>query len=536
MDFVFGKLINDDLKLANHRADRRGIQHGHVISPLDPSPGDPVTIHVQTDAELEIDHVTLYYTIDGTEPSGSRGVANAGTAVPFRVTRTEWDTLVWGYIRHWEAVIPPQRDGTIVSYSISGWGEDGEVYADWPDPKETVEYATQVFFNGAAPNPDLRPGDPGVERVFAYQVDTLTPPEWARNAVIYHIFLDRFYPGNGRDWLQTEDLNGFCGGTLWGVLDKMDYIHDLGVTCIWLSPTWVSPTAHGYDVADYEHVEPRLGGDEALHAVVKAAHERGIRVLLDMACNHLSNQHPYFQEALSDPESGCRSWFIFDDSTPGYKAFFGVESMPEVNIANPGARSWMIGVAQYYLRDFDIDGFRLDYANGPGPAFWTHFRAGCKAVKPDCWLFGEVIDSSDKLLRYVGRLDGCLNFPTNDALRRTFGWHSWTPERYRTFIANHRDYFPVEFTMPTFLDNHDMDRFSFIAQNDSAALKAAARAQFALPDPVVIYYGTEVGLRQKHSTRDFGLHLSREPMPWGDAQDQDLLTFYRALIRERTQK
>ena len=119
--------------------------------------------------------------------------------------------------------------------------------------------------------------------------------------MIYHVFVDRFYPGGGVDWLQTDDLNGFCGGTLWGIAEKLDYIADLGVTCLWLSPIFPSPTHHGYDATDLYHIEPRLGGDEALRALVAEAHERDIRVLLDFVCNHVSNEHPIFEEARASP-------------------------------------------------------------------------------------------------------------------------------------------------------------------------------------------------------------------------------------------
>jgi len=534
MDFVFGKLVNDDLKVTHHRADLRGIQHGYVIDPPIPKPDQPVTLKATTDSTVQVTQMALVYTTDGSPPVGSRGGASNGQVIRFERTHISWDTLMWGYIAHWQAVIPAQPENTVVHYVISGWTDDGaEVYGDWPDVKETVEYATQVFFNGLPARPDHKPGDPSVGTVFAYSVDTLTPPAWARHALIYHLMVDRFYHGDGDSWLQTDNLTGFCGGTLWGVRDKLEYLVQLGIDCLWLSPTWVSPTSHGYDVSDYDRVEPRLGGDEALRAVVEGAHDRGMRVILDMACNHISNEHPYFQEALHDPHSPYRDWFYFDDSAIGYRCFFGTSTMPDLNLKHPAARNWMIGVATHWLQEFDIDGYRLDYANGPGPQFWTAFRLACKRVKPDCLLFGEVIDSPDKLLRYAGRLDGCLNFQVNDALRRRFGWKSWTPQQLDLFIEEHYRYFPDDFVMPTFLDNHDMDRFAFISQNDEVALRQAAEVQMRLPDPAIVYYGTEVGLRQMVSTRGHTLDINRVPMVWGDAQDAELLNFYKGLIRAR---
>jgi cyclomaltodextrinase / maltogenic alpha-amylase / neopullulanase len=400
--------------------------------------------------------------------------------------------------------------------------------------RDRVETAARQYF---APEgvtvPDAVPGDPAQPTEFAFHVDTLTAPDWARRAVIYHIFVDRFYPGDGRDWTGETDLDGFFGGTLWGVRDKLDYIRDLGVDCIWLSPIFASPTAHGYDTTDYRAVEPRLGGEAALRAVVEGAHERGLRVLLDMACNHLSDRHPIFVQALADPSSPYRDWFFFGQAPLGYRGYFDVATMPEVNLNHPPAREWMIENGLYWLREFAIDGYRLDYASGPGPGFWADFGAAIKRQNPEALLFGEIVDAPDRLLRYEGALDGCLDFAVCDSLRRTYGWRTWTPAQQAAFLDAHNRFFPPETIRPTFLDNHDMDRFLYIAGGDKDALRAAARAQMAIAAPAIVYYGTEVGLSQAVSTREIGLKACREPMPWGEAQDADLLAFYRDLIRAR---
>ena len=336
------------------------------------------------------------------------------------------------------------------------------------------------------------------------------------------------------EWLPTSDMNDFCCGTLWGVRDKLDYLADLGINCLWLSPTWKSPSTHGYDVADYGRTDPRLGGDEALHAVVKGAHQRGIRVLLDLVCSHISNEHPIFLDALHSEASAFREWFTFGEKYPhGYRGFFNVKTMPELNLELPAAREWMIGVAEKTLRDFDVDGFRLDYAHGAGPNFWTHFRPRVKAIKSDCLLLGEIIDAPSRLQMYRGRLDGRLDFSLNEALRKIYAWGDWDEHRFAAFIESHSRYFGDGFAMPSFLDNHDMDRFSFVVENDSESLKRAAAAQMRLPNPPIILYGTEVGVRPQLGTRDHTLDVSRVPMVWDEEQDHDLLAFYKARIAER---
>jgi cyclomaltodextrinase len=533
-DHIFGTLATDDLKLVHHRAARRGLQHNHDITPRDPQPDQPVTIMVRVGTGLDVEQIACYYTLDNSEPVGRCGTAHNGQTVMLEPVEVVWDTLAWSYLKTWQAVLPPQPDGTIVKYRIGAWTDDRpEVFADWPDAQLTAERAAAAFFRDEL-LPETPPGDPGSGHTFTYHVDRLDAPTWARDAVIYQVFVDRFYPGDGQDWQQTDDLSGICGGTLWGVRDKLDYIADLGATCIWLSPIFISPTHHGYDATDYFHVEPRLGGDEALHALVTAAHARGIRILLDYACNHISSEHPIFQQALADPSSSCYDWFLFDDSPLGYRAFFEVPSMPQVNAANPDARRWLIDIARYWVREFDVDGYRLDYANGPGPDFWPDFRTACKSEKPDCFCFGEIVDSPSAQAVFIGRLDGCLDFHLGDMLRKTYAWQERTEEELALFIRRHRAYFPSDFVMPTFIDNHDMDRFLYIARGDKEALRRAAACQMCLPGPPIIYYGTEIGLSQSASKADgLGLEVSRTPMVWDERQDRDLLAFYKHVIRQR---
>ncbi|MCB9456907.1 MAG: alpha-amylase [Anaerolineaceae bacterium] len=536
MDFIFGTLASDGLKLVHHRAMQQGVQHAYRKTPRDPGPGQPVTITVTTGQNITAAHVACYYTLDGSIPAGSRGAAVHGYALPLEQVETTWDTLSWSYVTTWEGTLPPQPSGTTVRYSIGAWDADGaEIWADWPDVQTTAEHASGYFFRDEPLPDDLVYGDPAKATVFAYHVDTLHVPEWAREAVIYQVFVDRFYPGDGRQWLQTTDLMGFCGGTLEGVEQKLGYIADLGATCIWLSPTWLSPTHHGYDILNYKCTEPRLGGNTALRSLIDAAHRRGIRVLLDLVCNHMSYQNPIFLEARKDPTSPYRDWFTFNDSRIGYRTFFTSASMPQINLANPAARDWMLDIARYWLREFDVDGYRLDYALGPGPAFWGDFRAACREVKADSFCFGEVVDAPDMLRQYEGQLDGALDFHSSEALRKTFGWKTWPEAGYERFAARHTTYFPPDFLLPTFLDNHDMDRFLFIAGGDKAALRRAAAEQMRLPGPPIIYYGTEVGLSQKVGTKGMGLHTNRVPMAWGDDQDTALLAYYTELIESRKQ-
>jgi cyclomaltodextrinase / maltogenic alpha-amylase / neopullulanase len=532
LDFIFGTLKSDQLKLAHHALLRKGLQHGHNLDPLDPLPNQPTTLTVRVGEDLPVNQLACYYTVDGSIPSGSRGIATNGQAISFTRTGQNWDTPAWGYSATWQAQTPGQPDNTLVHYKISAWSDDGdEVFGDCPDFEQTMERIGTLASRGE-PLVDIEVIEPE-GKVFTFNVDTYTVPTWAKDAVIYHIFVDRFHPGDGKDWIQTDDLREFFGGTIWGIHDKIDYIADLGVDCIWLSPTFACQAYHGYDTIDYLKTDPRMGGDEALRALIEAAHKRGIRIILDLVCNHASHKHPYFLDAQKDKNSAYRDWFFFDDSKLGYRSFFGVKSMPKINLDNPAAREWMLDNARYWLHEFDVDGYRLDYAHGVGPDFWSEFRRACREVKPDSFIFGEITSASNELRDYVGRLDGVLDFHLQDGLRKTFIWGTMTEQELEHFVDLHLAYFPADFAMPSFLDNHDMDRFLFSAGGDKDALRRAATAQFNLPHPPIIYYGTEVGLSQRAGETSGGLEESRLPMLWGDDQDSELLAFYKELIKSR---
>jgi len=535
-DFIFGTLSTDPLKMLYQRATQSGLQHAYTIRPRDPKPNEPLTLIVESGPDEVVDQVACYYTLDGKNPVGSRGNSVNGHVVNFNKVGMVWDTLNWGYRQRWEATIPSQPAGTELRYMISGWQVDGdEIYADWPDVKLTIEHAAKVYFDTRTPPPVKYLGDPSAGEVFIANVDDLKPPQWAKEAVIYHIFVDRFYPGKDRDWNQTKNPKKAFGGTLQGVIDKLEYISALGATAIWLSPIFESPSIHRYDATDYYHVAEELGGNDALHKLVYEAHRRGIRIILDLVCNHISFKHHYFIDALNNPSSSYRDWFYFDpEDEIGYRTFFGVRSMPQVNLNHSGARRWMLDIARYWLEEFDVDGYRLDHANGPGPGFWGEFWQTCKGIKPESICFGEVVEPPDVQCRYIGRMDGLLDFHLCEGIRKGIGTGHWKEERFLNFLENHKSYFSDDFLMFTFLDNHDMDRFLYIAENQVEKLKKAAEIQFEMPGPTIIYYGTEVGLQQKLSkTSAVGLEASRDAMVWGQDQDKALLRFYKNLIRKR---
>jgi glycosidase len=366
-------------------------------------------------------------------------------------------------------------------------------------------------------------------------VDNDPPPAWTRDAIIYQIFADRFYNTSG-DFPHTEDKPSLkCNGTLKGIIEKLDYIAGIGVNCLWLTPIFSSPSYHGYDATSFFEINPRLGTREDFKELVDQSHARDIRVIMDFVPNHWSNEHPSFLAAQSDQNSPYFNWYAFEKWPDKYKTFFGVKNLPQINLRYAPAREHVLKAAKYWL-EFGADGFRVDYCIGPTPDFYADFRRATRRTKPDSWTFGEAVDPPDSQITFEGGMDGTLDFMLLEGLRNTFAFGKWNARQFAGFLERHEAYFPESFSRPSFLDNHDMNRFAWVVQNDFNKLKLAALCQFTLSGAPVIYYGTEAGLSQNNDVMQNGRAIHEEtrlPMIWDEDQNKELLEFYRDLCRIR---
>jgi cyclomaltodextrinase len=512
-DHTFGDLDDPTIGAAYQRKRNTGVHHYGQKRPLQPKPDEQVQLVATTSTETAAQCVLLQYTLDDWRTS---------LEIPFTKADLYWDTLSWGWLQRWQVNLPVQSEETLMRYQVfaqqpaasSAEGEVVRCYAD--NQANSAAEATQY--------------------AIWYSQDKV--PEWSRTARIYQIFVDRFNPGEGMKWLQTQDLAKPFGGTLRGVIEKLPYIHDLGFNAIWLSPIFTSPSHHGYDTSDYEQIEPRLGTQADFEALVAQAHELGIRIILDFVANHVSNQHPAFQAALQSPESPYKDWFYWNP-WPHYRCYFDVPEMPELRLTyGAPARKYLLEVAQKWLR-LGIDGYRLDYASGPELDFWVDFRRACREVNPESWLFGEVTKPADEQLSFSGGLDGTLDFLTCQALRETFAFQSWSLSRFAGYLQDSLAYFPRDFSRPSFLDNHDMNRFLFAAANKKERLKLALTLLYMLPGQPLVYFGTETCLSQPRSIHDkdsIGFDQARLPMNWNEVEaHQDIAMLLRQLaaLRER---
>jgi glycosidase len=495
-EFIFGTLSTTDQRVAKLEREQKGVRHEPLLKPLAPGARDSpqLTVTVELDQTIEGINCVLL------EPEK--------LIIPFYRASTDWDLLNWSYYQRWQVKLPARPEGTVVRYNIEARPAGGE----GPIPAD----------DGAT---------------FSYLVGDPSPPKWVAGAIIYQIFPDRFHPGLGQDWIQSSDLEKAYGGTFRGIIDHLDYISGLGFNCIWLNPFFPDDTYHGYHATDYFSVNPRLGSEEELKELVEVAHSRDIRLLLDFVANHWGSQHPTFQAALAERESEFHDWYKWRNWPTDYETFFGVKDLPQINVDHPPARAHLLEAAEYWLTEFDFDGLRLDYSLGPSIDFWTDFGAAVRRAKPEAWIFGEAVDTPTSQLRYWGRLHGCLDFLLEEALRRTFALGTMNLGLFDAFLEKHEAFFPADFSRPSFLDNHDVNRFLWLAGGEKRKLKLAALCQFTLSGPPIIYYGTEASLTQEqgvvHPNGRHRLAEARLPMVWGEDQDQELLEYYRWLIHFR---
>ncbi len=375
--------------------------------------------------------------------------------------------------------------------------------------------------------------------------------EWARGAVFYEIFVRSF---------KDSDADG--KGDFNGLIEKLDYLNDgnaatttdLGIEGIWLMPVLESPSYHGYDVTNYEKIEPDYGTDDDFKRFLEAAHKRGIRVIADLVLNHTSAQHPWFIESSSSKASEKRNWYIWRMDDPGWtqpwggnnptwherggEYYYGIfwGGMPDLNFRNEAVRAEARRIASFWLEK-GIDGFRLDAArhmieDGPGQGqcdsnetheFWKEFAAHVRRVKPEALLVGENWTTTDNIASYYGdvtrdplgdELPMSFNFPLAAAIVEAVqgGQHATLGAKLDEIVMT----YPKGVLDAPFLTNHDMKRVASQLGDDQAKLRLAAAILLTLPGTPFIYYGEELGLMNGSGDQD---ESKRSPMPWDDASE-----------------
>ncbi len=395
----------------------------------------------------------------------------------------------------------------------------------------------------------------------------ISTPDWVKHAVFYQVFPDRFarsprtrHPRGLvlKPWGSPPEEQGFQGGDLRGIVDKLGYLQELGVTALYLNPVFASAANHRYHTFDYLKVDPLLGGDEALRELLDEAHSRDMHVILDGVFNHASRGFwPFHHLVENGPNSPYIDWFMVRDwplhpycdeagQYCNYEAWWGLPALPKLNTNNPGVRDYLMQVARYWI-EFGADGWRLDVPNEiDDDEFWREFRRVVKAANPDAYIVGEIWADARRWLQ-GDQFDAVMNYTFAWASMSFFGGDTLRPgyqhsdlrlepldaSAFAQVIAESlgRYDWAINQAQLNLLDSHDTARALWIMSDDVSALRLCALFQMTMPGAPCIYYGDEIGLSAG------GDPYCRGAFPWQaeSTWNHDLLRFYRQAIALRRQ-
>ncbi|HCL00814.1 MAG TPA: alpha-glycosidase, partial [Lachnoclostridium phytofermentans] len=284
-----------------------------------------------------------------------------------------------------------------------------------------------------------------------------------------------------------------------GIITKLDYIKDLGANTIYLTPIFLSKSNHKYDTIDYKEIDPQFGNNEDLKELVTNAHKKGVRIVLDAVFNHCSNKMMQFQDVVKKgKESEYYNWFYIHGDTVttepcNYECFGACDYMPKLNTSNEEVRKFLIDIACYYIKEFDIDGWRLDVSDEISHDFWRLFRKEIKKIKEDCVIIGENWHDAYPFLM-GDQFDSIMNYSFTKACLDYFAFEKLHTQNfvYKLNEILMRNKQAVNEMMLNLLDSHDTHRFFTEIKKDKDKLMAAIAIATCYLGAPCIYYGTEI--------------------------------------------
>jgi alpha-amylase len=351
---------------------------------------------------------------------------------------------------------------------------------------------------------------------------------WWNDTVFYEIFVRSF-----------QDSDGDGIGDFNGITERLDYLQDLGIRGIWLMPIFPSPSYHGYDVTNYYAVNAEYGKMDDFEHLLEEAHERGIRVIIDLVINHTSAQHEWFKQALdNDPQYA--DWYVWSDTDPGgvgpwgqtvwYKGsngehYYAVfwDQMPDLNFKTPAVQQEVEKITSFWLKDVGVDGFRLDgaryyveegtiLADSPdNHEFLKKWGTYYRSINPQAFTVGEIWTENFTVSSYTKdntQFDSAFNFDLAGATIKAIN------EGRNSSLGFSLESLPKLFPdqdNANFLTNHDMDRAMNQLGGDPDKAQAAAGILLTTPGIPFIYYGEELGMQGRKPDE-----MIRTPMQWSD--------------------
>lgn len=367
-------------------------------------------------------------------------------------------------------------------------------------------------------------------------------PQWAANKVVYQIFPSRFAATQSVDkelWYKApitpmDDLHG----NLRGIIEHLDYIKDLGIDVVYLTPIFKSNSCHKYDTIDYYQVDPSFGTTEDLKELVQKSHERGMKVVLDAVYNHTGREFFAFQDILEKGEkSKYLDWYFIDElpprgewgEIPNFKCFGYYGGMPKLNLKNPEVEKYITDVACYWIKECDIDGWRLDVGDEISHFFWKNFRKAIKAVKKDMLIIGEIWHYAGDFLE-GDEWDTVMNYPFYLNLIDLLADEKINVSQ---FVQNlgylkgrlNKKCYPLMWNL---IDSHDTARFLHLCHDNKKKQHLAAAFQLLLPGMPMVYYGDEYAMPGANDPD------CRRGMYWDEEyQDKEMYNWYKKLMQVR---
>ncbi len=334
-----------------------------------------------------------------------------------------------------------------------------------------------------------------------------TAPDWVKDAVFYLIFIDRFANGDPSNdppdvvlWGSAPTRENFGGGDLQGIIDHLPYLQKLGVNALYLTPIFKAHSNHKYDTCDYLTIDPSFGSIELFRQLVNEAHCRGMRIILDAVFNHCGDGFWAFEDLKQNgAASKYKDWFYtttfpIQQNPPNYQTCGGAAYLPKLKVTNPAVQAYLLKVATYWLKEFNIDGWRLDVPWKVDMNFWRVFHTSVKQINPEAYIVGEIWrdpkpwlqgDICDGIMNYQFRnyiLDYCVH-DTMDA--EDFDYVSSRLRGLYGFSA------PYQMNL---VGSHDTPRILTLCKHDIKRAILAATILFTSVGAPMIYYGDEVGM------------------------------------------
>uniref|UniRef100_A0A832I3R9 Glycosyl hydrolase family 13 catalytic domain-containing protein n=1 Tax=Eiseniibacteriota bacterium TaxID=2212470 RepID=A0A832I3R9_UNCEI len=407
------------------------------------------------------------------------------------------------------------------AFRTPDWVKDAIIYQIFPDRFRNGSTANdQDFSEWYYRGKTTRPA-PGAKLNLDHQEYYHLVKDWTD----YRVLTQCPWTPDGRDWM------AFFGGDIEGVRQSLDYLKDLGVTAIYFNPLFEGKSTHKYDGADFRKIDPHFGTNEEFRAFVKEAKAKGIRIILDIVYNHAGNSHWAFKDAAEKgPQSPYYSWFEFKKWPlpegwpnvgrpwkPGdyYYCWWGFGDLPDLNFdlsrnndaeksvrdikdaqPNIGLITHLLDATEYWLKDMDCDGVRLDVPNEVPYWFWKLFTERVKRVKPDAYVVGELWGNASDYVR-PGMYDAVMNYAFfRDPVQRFLGNAQGTAAEFDAALASGRLAYPTQAVQAqmNLIGSHDTPRFLTQVRGNVARLKLAALFGMTYVGAPHIYYGDEIAM------------------------------------------